>query len=80
MDATTRAVDAVEQAARAHPYCPCGRHATPVWHDGAIWLECSSWLERPAGGLRRVLADLNLGAHLHEVIIEAPAAEEPLAA
>ena len=39
-------VDIIERANDAQPVCPCGRHTTPVYRDGAVWLECSSLTSR----------------------------------
>lgn len=67
-------VDLIERAQDVRPYCPCGRHTTPVWRDGAVWLECSLVLEPSGSRLRRALAALAAPAHTHVHIVDVPAA------
>ena len=68
-------VDIIERANDAQPMCPCGRHTTPVWRDGAVWLECSSLDEpRPTSLLARAWAALITPVHTRHRIVEAPAA------
>ena len=40
-------VDLIERVSDAEPMCACGRHTTPVWRDGIVWLDCASLLEFP---------------------------------
>ena len=65
-------VDLIERANDAHPVCPCGRHTTPVWRDGAVWLECASLSQPRDGFVRRVVAALTALAHTHIRIVDAP--------
>jgi hypothetical protein len=64
-------VDLIERANDAQPMCPCGRHTTPVWLDGAVWLECAS-LSEPRKGLQRVVAAISVLAHTHARIVDVP--------
>ena len=34
------ALEVIEQAQSAKPYCRCGRYTRLVDHDGMLWLEC----------------------------------------
>ncbi|MEA2537549.1 MAG: hypothetical protein QOF11_1783 [Chloroflexota bacterium] len=66
-------VDMIERANDAQPRCPCGSHTTPLWRDGAVWLECAS-LQEPREGRRwRALAALMSQAHTHQRIVDVPA-------
>jgi len=76
-----RAVDLIERAQDANPYCACGRHTTPVWRDGAVWLECSSFTAPPEGRLHRLMMAALTPAHTHEWIVDVPpATTEPVLA
>jgi hypothetical protein len=66
-------IDRIERAQDASPYCPCGRHTTVVWHDEAVWLECSSLDEPHQDVIRRLLAPLIAVTHTHQRIVESPA-------
>jgi hypothetical protein len=48
------ALDSIERAASAAPWCWCGEPTMAAFRDGTIWLECRS-LEQPRSRLRRVL-------------------------
>jgi hypothetical protein len=65
-------VDLIERANDAEPFCPCGRHTTPVWRDGAVWLECASLSQPREGYIQRVLGALSARSHIHERIVDAP--------
>lgn len=72
-------VDIIERANDAEPVCACGRHTTPVWRDGAVWLECSS-LSQPQGGyVQRMLAAVTALAHTHARIVDVPLAADAAA-
>lgn len=62
------AIDLIERAHDARPFCGCGRHTTAVWRDGVVWLECS-WLTDAGQGLARRLIRA-VGVHLHERILD----------
>lgn len=67
-------VDLIERTNDAKPSCPCGRHTTTVWRDGAVWLECVS-LSRPhEGRVARILAGISAPTHLREHIVDVRAA------
>jgi hypothetical protein len=65
-------VDMIERANDAHPFCACGRYTTPVWRDGAVWLECASVTEPHEGRIRRTWAALTAHIHTHERIVDVP--------
>jgi hypothetical protein len=67
-------VDLIERATDERSYCYCGRHTTAIWHDGIIWLECSGRVEPATTRLGRLVRTLSSAAHVHESIVEAPAA------
>lgn len=74
-------VDMIERANDATPFCACGRHTMPVWRDGSVWLECATLSEPHAGRLARIVASLTAPVHVHEHVVDIPAAEpEPVAA
>ena len=53
---------------------PCGRHTTPVWRDGAVWLECASLTVTHTGYVARVVAALSALAHTRARIVDVPSA------
>lgn len=65
-----KAVDLIERAHDAQPFCRCGRHTTLVDRAGRIWLECSSLDERSEGAIARVLSAITAGAHTREVVLD----------
>lgn len=65
-------VDLIEKAADARPFCPCGRHTTPVWRDGVVWLECSSLSQPRDGFVARVVAAATAPSHIKVPIIDVP--------
>ena len=67
-------VDLIERANDAQPMCPCGRHTTPVWRDGAVWLECASLTETHTGYVARVVAALSALAHTRARVVDVPSA------
>ncbi len=69
----------IERANDAQPNCPCGRHTTPVWRDGVVWLECASINEPHDGRIRRALAALTAQVHTHEWIVDAPGVADRVA-
>jgi hypothetical protein len=69
---SSQAVDIIERAHDAQPFCACGQHTTPVWRDGVVWLECASLSEPAEGRLARFRAAVTAPAHTHERIIEVP--------
>jgi hypothetical protein len=64
------AVDVIERAHDAQPFCRCGRHTTLIDRAGRIWLECSSLEERPERAIARVLASITSGAHTRELVLD----------
>lgn len=68
-----RAVDLIESAERAAPYCLCGEHMVAVAHDQHIWLECSS-RSRSSDGLAGLLARVTSFTHTRRMIMEDPSA------
>ena len=73
-------VETIELAHDARPFCSCGRHTTPVWRDGVVWLECASISDTREGRLARILAAVTAPSHVHERIVEVPAAGASLVA
>jgi hypothetical protein len=71
-------VDLIERANDAQPICPCGRHTTPVFRDGAVWLECASLSQPRDGYLRRVVAAATALAHTHARIVDVPFAADAI--
>ena len=64
-----RAVDLIEKAVDARPFCSCGRHTTPVWRDGVVWLECSSLSDPRDGVVARFLAVATSPTHVRSPIV-----------
>ena len=60
---TWQALEQMEQAQRATPFCTCGRPTRVVERDGSVWLECPA-LGPTSGGLFSRLAAL-LGPFEH---------------
>jgi hypothetical protein len=75
-----RVVDLIEKANDARPFCPCGRHTTPVWRDGVVWLECSSLSEPRDGVVARLVAAASAAVHVRTAIVAVPEDEGLLAA
>jgi hypothetical protein len=72
---TQAAIEAIEIAERATPFCPCGEVTAPEGRDGSVWLECISLREEPKGGaIVRLLRSITEPAHLQELIIDQRAA------
>ncbi len=69
-------VDIIERANDAQPVCPCGRHTTPVYRDGAVWLECSSLTKPREGYVQRAIAAVTAFAHTHARIVDVPGASD----
>jgi hypothetical protein len=65
-------VDMIERANDTQPFCACGRHTTPVAHDGAVWLECASLSQPNTGGLARLRAAVTAQTHTRERIVDLP--------
>lgn len=64
-----RAVELIEGAVRAEPYCWCGSHTVAVARDGGVWLSCAT-LTRPRPRLRRLLALDLISAHLDRLLVD----------
>src|SRR4029078_4581397 len=64
-----RAVDLIEKSVDARPFCSCGRHTTPVWRDGVVWLECSSLSDPRDGVVARFLAVATSPTHVRAPIV-----------
>ena len=71
-DNTRAIVDRIERAHSSRPYCACGRHTTPIYRDGAVWLDCSVLLEPIDGRLRRWVGRLGEPKHVHAWISDVP--------
>jgi hypothetical protein len=68
---TQVAIEAIEIAERATPFCPCGEATAPEGRDGNVWLECISLREEPKGGtIIRLLRSVMAPVHVHELIID----------
>ena len=67
-----RAVDLIERAERAAPYCLCGRHMIAVAEGGSVYLECSSRTEEKSG-LAGLFARVTAFGHTRRMIMELPA-------
>ena len=74
MSDQARVVDLIETANDARPFCPCGRHTTPVWRAGVVYLECASLSEPRDGVIARVVAAATAPAHVRTPIADVPAA------
>jgi hypothetical protein len=70
----TSIVDYIEDANDRQPFCECGRHTEPVYRDGVIWLECSSLRDEPTSRIGRLVRAITGPTHVHEPLVEAPAA------
>jgi hypothetical protein len=65
------AIEAIEIAERATPFCPCGELTSPAGRDGNVWLECNSLREEPKGGaIVRLLRAIAAPSHVQELIID----------
>jgi len=71
-------VDLIERTNDAKPYCACGRHTTPIWRDGAVWLECASLSQPHEGRIARILAGIAAPTHVRDHIVDVPPAPEPM--
>ena len=65
-----RAVEIIERAHDAQPFCRCGRHTTLMDRAGRIWLACSSFEEPRDGAIAKVLSAITAGAHTRELVID----------
>jgi hypothetical protein len=72
-------IDLIESANDRQPFCACGRPTEPVYRDGVVWLECSSFRQPPQSRLARFAAAVTALSHVHERIVEIPASDEALA-
>ena len=75
-----RAVDLIEKAIDTRPFCSCGRHTTPVWRDGVVWLECSSLGDPREGVVARFVAAATAPAHVRTPIVDVLEQGLPIAA
>jgi hypothetical protein len=66
-------VETIENAHDAQPFCSCGRHTSPVWRDGAVWLDCASISDTRETRLARILYAVTALSHTHERIVEVQA-------
>jgi hypothetical protein len=65
------AIEAIEIAERATPFCSCGELTAPAGRDGSVWLECISLREEPKGGtITRFLRSIVAPVHVQELIID----------
>jgi hypothetical protein len=64
-----RAVELIEGAIRAEPFCWCGSHTGAVARDGGVWLSCTR-LTRPTPRLRRLLSLDLISAHLDRQLLD----------
>ena len=67
-----RAVDLIESAERAAPYCSCGKHMIAVAAGDQVWLECASRSEERAG-ISGLVSRATSFAHARRLIMELPA-------
>jgi len=65
-----RAVDLIERAHDAQPFCRCGRHTTLMERAGRIWLACSSFEEPTEGTIARVISAITAGAHTRQLVLD----------
>ncbi len=79
MNDNYRYIDIIESANDRQPFCSCGRSTEPVYRDGVVWLECSSFHEERRSRLARAVATVTALSHVHERIIEIPPADEAMA-
>ena len=81
MDNNRQIVDRIERANDAEPFCSCGRHTTPIAHDGAVWLECAFFSDSPRGRVGRFVAALMAPTHSRTRIVDLPVfGSEPMLA
>lgn len=64
-----RAVELIEGAIRAEPFCWCGSHTVAVARDGGVSLSCAT-LTRPKPRLRRLLTLDLISAHLDRQLMD----------
>jgi len=69
-----KAVDLIERAHDAQPFCRCGRHTTLIERAGRIWLVCSSFVEPREGTIARALSAITAGTHTRELVLDLQAA------
>ena len=67
-------VDMIERANDARPFCACGWHTTPVWRDGAVWLDCAALRQPREGRFARLFGAASAWIHVHQRIVDVPAA------
>jgi hypothetical protein len=72
MNNNRQIVDMIERANDDQPFCTCGRHTTPVEHEGVIWLECASLDEPRRGRLGRILAALAAPSQTRVRVVDVP--------
>ena len=65
-----QAVEIIERAHDAQPFCRCGRHTTLMDRSGRIWLACSSFEEPREGAISKVLSAITAGAHTRELVLD----------
>ncbi len=66
----SQAVDLIERAHDAQPFCRCGRHTTMLERAGRIWLACNSFDEPREGTIARVLSLITAGVHTRELVLD----------
>jgi len=66
------AIEAIELAERATPFCSCGEPTAPTGRDGSVYLECISLNdEQPKGSpVARLLRAITEPAHVRELILD----------
>ncbi len=64
-----RAVDLIEGATQAEPFCWCGSHTVAIARDGGVSLACAT-LTRPTPRLRGLLGLGRISAHLERRLID----------
>ena len=65
------AIEAIELAERATPFCSCGEPTSPTGRDGNLYLECISLNEQPTGGpVMRLLRAITAPSHVRELILD----------
>ena len=67
-------IDTIERAHDAVPFCACGSHTTPVYRDGAVWLECATLGRSADRWIHRAIAAVTSPMHTKTLVVDVPAA------
>jgi hypothetical protein len=63
------ALDRIERAERATPFCECGQPTVPVARDGGVWLECRSLQAAKPGIVGRLAHILTGAGHTRRLVV-----------